>query len=119
MSSRKRLAVVMDPISEIKYAKDTSLAMLLAAQKRGFELHYLTQSDLYLRDGVARGKARPLTVEANPQRWFELGEPVDRPLGDMDVILMRKDPPFDMEFIYTTYILERAELEGALVVNRP
>jgi glutathione synthase len=119
MSSRKRLAVVMDPISEIKYAKDTSFAMLLAAQKRGFELHYLTQSDLYLRDGEARGKARPLTVEANPQRWFELGEPVDRPLGDMDVILMRKDPPFDMEFIYTTYILERAELAGAMVVNRP
>ena len=119
MSSRKRLAVVMDPISEIKYAKDTSLAMLLAAQKRGYELHYLTQSDLYLRDGVARGKARPLTVEANPQRWFELGEPVDRPLGDMDVILMRKDPPFDMEFIYTTYILDRAEMAGALVVNRP
>ena len=119
MSSRKRLAVVMDPISEIKYAKDTSLAMLLAAQKRGYELHYLTQSDLYLRDGVARGKARPLTVEANPQRWFGLGEPVDRPLGDMDVILMRKDPPFDMEFIYTTYILDRAEMAGALVVNRP
>ena len=109
----------MDPISQIKYAKDTSLAMLLAARKRGFELHYLTQSDLYLRDGVARGRARPLTVEANPERWFELGEPVDVPLGDMDVILMRKDPPFDMEFIYTTYILERAEIAGALVVNRP
>jgi glutathione synthase len=109
----------MDPIGEIKYAKDTSLAMLLAARKRGFELHYLTQSDLYLRDGVARGRARPLTVHANPERWFELGEPVDTPLGDMDVILMRKDPPFDMEFIYTTYILERAEMAGAMVVNRP
>jgi len=119
MSNPLRLAVVMDPISQIKYAKDTSLAMLLAARKRGFELHYLTQSDLYLRDGVARGRARPLTVEANPERWFELGEPVDVPLGDMDVILMRKDPPFDMEFIYTTYILERAEIAGALVVNRP
>jgi glutathione synthase len=119
MSNPLRLAVVMDPIGEIKYAKDTSLAMLLAARKRGFELHYLTQSDLYLRDGVARGRARPLTVHANPERWFELGEPVDTPLGGMDVILMRKDPPFDMEFIYTTYILERAELAGALVVNRP
>ena len=119
MSSPKRLAVVMDPIEEIKFAKDTSLAMLLAAQKRGYELHYLTQSDLYLRDGVARGRARPLTVQADPERWFELGEVQDRPLGDMDVILMRKDPPFDMEFIYTTYILERAELAGAMVVNRP
>jgi glutathione synthase len=119
MSKRPRLAVVMDPIGEIKYAKDTSLAMLLAAQRHGYELHYLTQADLYLRDGVARGKARPLTVQANPERWFELGEPADRALGEMDVILMRKDPPFDMEFIYTTYILERAEEAGAMVVNRP
>jgi glutathione synthase len=119
MSSSKRLAVVMDPIADIKYAKDTSLAMLLAAQRRGYELHYLTQADLYLRDGVARGKARPLTVEANPDRWFELGPVQDRPLGEMDVILMRKDPPFDMEFIYTTYILDRAEVAGAMVVNRP
>jgi glutathione synthase len=109
----------MDPIGDIKYAKDTSLAMLQAAQRRGYELHYLTQADLYLRDGVARGKARPLTVEANPQRWFELGPVCDMALGDLDVILMRKDPPFDMEFIYTTYILERAEAAGALVVNRP
>jgi glutathione synthase len=119
MSNPLRLAVVMDPIGEIKYAKDTSLAMLLAARKRGFELHYLTQSDLYLRDGVARGRTRPLTVEANPERWFELGAAQDMPLGELDVILMRKDPPFDMEFIYTTYILERAEIAGALVVNRP
>ena len=119
MSSRKRLAVVMDPIGDIKYAKDTTLAMLLAAQHRGYELHYLTQSDLYLRDGVARGRTRPLTVLANPERWFELGAVADMALGELDVILMRKDPPFDMEFIYTTYILDRAELAGAMVVNRP
>jgi glutathione synthase len=119
MPNRKRLAVVMDPIEDIKYAKDTSLAMLLAAQARGYELVYLTQPDLYLRDGVARGRVRSLTVEANPVNWFTLGEPTDIRLGELDVILMRKDPPFDMEFIYTTYILERAELEGALVVNRP
>lgn len=118
MSKRPRLAVVMDPIGEIKYAKDTSLAMLLAAQRHGYELHYLTQADLYLRDGVARGKARPLTVQANPERWFELGEPSDRALGEMDVILMRKDPPFDNEYIYSTYILEAAERRGTLVVNR-
>jgi glutathione synthase len=119
MPNRKRLAVVMDPIEDIKYAKDTSLAMLLAAQSRGYELVYLTQSDLYLRDGVACARARSLTVEANPVNWFTLGESADIRLGELDVILMRKDPPFDMEFIYTTYILERAELEGALVVNRP
>jgi glutathione synthase len=119
MTRRIRLAVVMDPIGDIKYAKDTSLAMLLAAQRRGYELLYLEQADLYLRDGVARGRARPLTVHADPARWFELGAPADLALGDVDVILMRKDPPFDMEFIYTTYILDRAEAAGALVVNRP
>jgi glutathione synthase len=116
---RIRLAVVMDPIEEIKYAKDTTLGMLLAAQKRGYELHYLRQSALYLRDGVAFGRAQPLQVHADPANWFTLGAAVDQRLGDFDVILMRKDPPFDMEFIYTTYILERAELAGALVVNRP
>ncbi|MEY2853768.1 MAG: hypothetical protein RL030_900 [Pseudomonadota bacterium] len=119
MKPRPRLAVVMDPIGDIKYAKDTTLAMLIAAQKRGFELLYLTQPDLYLRDGVARGRARPLQVEANPVNWFTLGEPRDLALGDVDALLMRKDPPFDMEFIYTTYILERAEEAGCLVVNRP
>ncbi len=119
MPQRTRLAVVMDPIGEIKYAKDTTLAMLLAAKARGHELAYLTQADLYLRDGVARCRARPLTVHADPGRWFELGEPQDVPLGGFDVILMRKDPPFDMEFIYTTYILERAEEAGVLVVNKP
>jgi glutathione synthase len=119
MSQRTRMAVVMDPIGDIKYAKDTTLAMLLAAQARGHELWYLTQPDLYLRDGVARGHARPLTVKADPTGWHELGAPRDTPLGEFDAILMRKDPPFDMEFIHTTYILERAEAAGALVVNRP
>jgi glutathione synthase len=119
MPNRLHLAVVMDPIEDIKYAKDTTLAMLLAAQARGYELLYLTQPDLYLRDGVARGRARSLTVQADPVNWFTLGATADVRLGEVDVILMRKDPPFDMEFIYTTYILERAELEGALVVNRP
>jgi glutathione synthase len=119
MSQPRRLAVVMDPIADIKYAKDTSLAMLLAAQRRGYELWYLEQADLYLRDGVARSRPRALSVMADPGKWFTLGPRGDRPLADFDVILMRKDPPFDMEFIYTTYILERAELAGALVVNRP
>jgi glutathione synthase len=119
MSTGVRLAVVMDPIDHIKFEKDTTLAMLLAAQARGWSLHYLEQGDLRLRDGIAEGVSRPLSVRADPSDWFSLGEPAVVPLGDFDVILMRKDPPFDTEYIYTSYILERAEAQGALVVNRP
>jgi glutathione synthase len=119
MTQNRRLAVVMDPIAGLKYAKDSTLAMLLAAQSRGFELHYLEQQDLLLRDGLALGHSRPLTVQADPFAWFTLGERTTQPLGSFACILMRKDPPFDMEFIYTTYILERAGEQGALVVNRP
>jgi glutathione synthase len=117
MGTKVRLAVVMDPIGKIKYAKDTTLGMLLAAQARGWSLHYLEQADLRLRDGIAEGSARELTVRADPGDWYSLGESRVEPLGAFDAILMRKDPPFDMEFIYTTYILERAEIAGALVVN--
>ena len=119
MTQRPRLGVVMDPIGAIKYAKDSTLAMLLAAQARGFELTYLEMHDLLLRDGVALGRVRPLTVAADPKNWFTLGEPRVEPLGGLDCILMRKDPPFDTEYIYSTYILERAAEQGALVVNRP
>jgi len=118
MGNPVRLAVIMDPIGLIKYAKDTTLALLQAAQARGWSLHYLEQADLRLRDGVAEARVRALTVRADPQRWYTLGAPQVEPLGAFDVVLMRKDPPFDMEFIYTTYILERAERAGALVVNR-
>ena len=119
MSGKFRLGVVMDPIGTIKYAKDSTLAMLLAAQSRGFELAYLEQADLYLRDGIAYGQVRPLTVKADATSWFTLGDPRPERLGDLDVLLMRKDPPFDTEYIYSTYILERAENEGVLVANRP
>jgi glutathione synthase len=115
----KTLAVVMDPIASIKYAKDSTLAMLLAAQARGFELYYMEQQDLALRDGRALGRLRPLSVRADPRSWFSLGEPRVESLGKLDCVLMRKDPPFDIEYIYTTYILERAAVEGALVVNHP
>lgn len=118
-SNPVRLAVVMDPIDHIKPAKDTTLAMLLAAQKRGWTLLYMEQADLWLDNGVAWGRARPVTVRDDLKDWFTLGEPTTEPLGHFDAILMRKDPPFDMEYIYSTYILERAELQGALLVNRP
>jgi glutathione synthase len=114
-----RALVVMDPLDEIKPAKDTTLAMLLAAQKRGWELWYAEQRDLWLRDGVASGRVRPVSVRNDLHDWFTLDEALTRPLADFQVILMRKDPPFDMEYIYTTYILERAEQQGVLVVNRP
>lgn len=114
-----RLGVIMDPIESISIKKDSSFAMLLEAQRRGYELHYMQQSDLKLLDGTASATAQPLDVVENPTRWFELGEASALALADLDVILMRKDPPFDMEYIYTTYILERAELAGTLIVNRP
>ena len=109
----------MDPIDEIKPAKDTTLAMLLAAQKRGWELWYAEQRDLWLRDGLALGRVRPIKVRNDLQDWFTLDTAHTRPLAEFGAILMRKDPPFDMEYIYTTYILERAEEQGVLVVNRP
>jgi glutathione synthase len=117
--SPPRVLVVMDPIEEIKPVKDTTLAMLLAAQKRGWELWYAEQRDLWLRDGVAHGRVRPVAVRNDLHDWFTLDTAHSRPLADFQVILMRKDPPFDMEYIYTTYILERAQEQGVLVVNRP
>lgn len=119
MTTAKRLGVVMDPISAINYAKDSTLAMLLAAQARGFALSYLEQQDLMMRDGVPYGRLRALKVAADPQAWFTLGEAAIEPLSALDCLLMRKDPPFDTEYIYSTYILERAEQTGVLVVNRP
>ena len=114
-----KLGVVMDPIADINVKKDTTLAMLLAAQRRGWELYYMEQSDLSLDQGLARATVRRLSVEDNPESWYEVGSPQDIALSDLDVVLMRKDPPFDMDFIYSTYILEAAQREGTLVVNDP
>ena len=114
-----RVGIVMDPIAGISYKKDGSLAMLLAAQDRGWTLFYMEQQDLYLNEGKARARMKPLNVFANPEKWFELGNETDTALSDLDVILMRKDPPFDMEFVYSTYLLEQAERDGVLIVNKP
>jgi glutathione synthase len=114
-----RLVVVMDPIAAIKPAKDSTLRILLAAQARGWELVYAELKDLWLRDGVAWGRLAPLKVMDDATRWFSLGQSATGKLGEFDVILMRKDPPFDTEYIYSTYILDRAQLQGALVCNRP
>jgi len=117
--SKIRFGVVMDPISAISPAKDSSLAMLLEIQRRGHSISYFEQGDLSVLNGVASGSARALTVSDQATSWFELGARKTVQLGDLDVILMRKDPPFDMEYIYTTYILERAEQQGVLIVNQP
>ncbi|MFV8834577.1 glutathione synthase [Aquisalimonas sp.] len=113
------LGVVMDPIQQIKPWKDTSLAMLLAARRRGWTLHYFELGDLFLRDGEARGRNRSLDVRDDNTDWFTLSDPSEVRLGDLDVILMRKDPPVDAQFTYATHLLERAEAAGARVVNRP
>jgi len=114
-----KLGVVMDPISGIKYHKDSTLAMLLAARKRGWQLYYMEQGDLFLQDGHCYASRRQLEVRADETDWFTLHAAQSAPLDDLDVILMRKDPPVDMEFMYTTFLLERAEASGVLVVNKP
>ena len=119
MTMSVNLLVVMDDISQIKVKKDSSIAMLWAAARRGWTLWYAEQDDLYVRDGAACGRLKPLQVFESADRWHQFGEAVDKPLAEMQVVLMRKDPPFDMRFIYTTYILERAEEAGVLVVNKP
>lgn len=113
-----KLGVVMDPIADINYKKDTTLAMLWAAQARDWQLFYMEQKDLYLRDGEARAAMSPLTVFRDPEAWYDLKDAGDQSLAELDVILMRKDPPFDNEYIYSTYILEDAERKGSLIVNR-
>ena len=114
-----KLGVVMDPIADIHYKKDTTLAMLWEAEKRGYEIHYFEQKDLFVKNGVAYGNSRALKVFHDEQKWFELGATKSMPLAELQVILMRKDPPFDQEYIYTTYILELAERQGVLVANKP
>lgn len=114
-----KFGMVMDPIGQININKDTSFAMLLEAQSRGWELHYMELNDLFLCNGQAFAKTRTLKVQRDQRQWHQfLGEQEIR-LADLDVILMRKDPPFNQEYIYATYILEQAERQGAYVVNKP
>lgn len=114
-----KLGVIMDPISKIKIAKDTTFAMLLEAQKRQYEIYYFEPKDLFVKDGKSYGNAHRVSVTDNANDWYSLSEAQMIPLAALDVILMRKDPPFNMEFIYCTYMLELAENDGVLVVNKP
>jgi len=114
-----KLGIIMDPIESIKISKDSSFAMLLAAQKKGWEIHYMQQADIFLENDMVLAHSQILRVADNPSDWFELQAKQTMPLSDLDFILMRKDPPFDMEYIYTTYLLEQVERTGTLVVNKP
>jgi glutathione synthase len=119
LGSNIRTGVVMDPISGIKSYKDSTFAMLLEAQRRGHELLYMETTDLSIIDGVAMGHMRNLSVRDNTDDWFTLGESTHRELAMLDILLMRKDPPFNMDYIYMTYILDLAGIAGVSVVNRP
>src|SRR5262245_19492843 len=119
MSARRSLAVLMDPLDSLNPVKDSTIAMLKAAAARDCATWSFGQGDLRVRDGRAFARVTPVEPTGGDGRWYRSGEPVDRPLAGFDAVLMRKDPPFDMEYIFTTYLLERAEAEGVLVVNRP
>ncbi|MGX9419255.1 glutathione synthase [Vibrio sp. RC27] len=114
-----KIGIVMDPIESINIKKDSSFAMMLEAQRRGYEIHYMKMDDLHLEQGIALADTQVITVKNDPQSWFEAEEQKTIELSDLDAVLMRKDPPFDTEYIYATYILERAEIAGTLIVNKP
>jgi glutathione synthase len=114
-----KLGMVMDPIDRINIKKDTSFAMLLEAQSRGWELHYMELGSLYLRNGKAFANTRKLSVKRDDKQWFQFLSEQDIALVTLDVILMRKDPPFDRKYLYATYLLEHAESEGVMVINKP
>ncbi|MEM7255765.1 MAG: glutathione synthase [Pseudomonadota bacterium] len=114
-----RLGVLMDPIDGIKVAKDTSLAMMLAAQKRGWRLSYFEREGLFTRDGRPAASMSDITVYDDEAHWFDRKPAADLPLSDLDCILMRLDPPFNMDYVFATYFLQRAADDGVLVLNNP
>lgn len=114
-----KLGIVMDPIEHINTKKDSSIAMIIEAQKRGYIVYYMELHDLYLRKNESRAYAKKINIDLKKKIWFKLNHTEDIILSHLDVILMRKDPPVDIDFIYATYILENAEKKGTLVINKP
>ena len=114
-----RLALILDPIEHIKTYKDTSFAIMREAAMRGHALYVLQQGDVVLQSGSVMGYARHLEMRPTDKVWYTLGEPTAETLSAFDAILMRKDPPFDMEYVFSTYLLELAETQGARVLNKP
>lgn len=113
-----KIGVVMDPIKRIRIQTDSSFGILLAAQQRNLECYYMEPQDVWLQDGIAWGRMRSITVMENGEHWFDFGEEYKKPLHELDIVFMRKDPPFDIDYLHLTYLLDMAELQGALVVNR-
>lgn len=114
-----RLGIIMDPIERIKIVKDSSFAMMLAAQKRGWDLHYMNQHHLYSDGSTTRARTQLLQVQDDPKSWFTVISEQDIALSELDAVLMRKDPPLDIEYITTTWLLDSVERSGTLVVNKP
>ncbi|QUJ67023.1 glutathione synthase [Photobacterium sp. GJ3] len=114
-----KLGIVMDPIQSITIKKDSSFAMMLEAQRRGWEIHYMEMADLSLEQGKAIARTRIVKLKEDPTDWYSFHGEQEIELCELDAVLMRKDPPFDTEYIYATYILERAEEQGTLIVNKP
>ncbi|KKA44249.1 MULTISPECIES: glutathione synthase [Salinivibrio] len=114
-----KIGVVMDPIEAISVKKDSTFAMMLAAQKRGWEVHYILMEDMSMQQGEPYARTHSVTVMDNPDHWYQIDQTQTLALREFDAILMRKDPPFDTEYIYATYMLERAEEAGVLIVNKP
>jgi len=116
---KRRIGFVMDPLESITPKKDSTLAMMLAAQDLGWELLEIRAPDLSLDRGGVQARMRRVEVRDDEHEWFRSQEAFDAPLTDLDVVLMRKDPPFDMDYVYATYLLEQAESAGVPVINRP
>ncbi|MGD0961333.1 MAG: glutathione synthase [Methylomonas sp.] len=114
-----KLGMVMDPIGRINIKKDTSFAMLLEAQSRGWELHYIELGDLFLINGLAYARTRIVRVKRDGLQWFEFIREQEIDLSELHAIIMRKDPPCNQDYIYATYILEQAEAHGVYVLNKP
>ncbi|AAM68070.1 glutathione synthase [Buchnera aphidicola] len=114
-----KIGIVMDSITLINIKKDSSFAILLEAQKRQHEIYYMEMNDLYLRKGQSYATTKSIEIQKNQNNYFKFIQKKDISLNELDAILMRKDPPFNTEFIYATYILERAEEKGVLVINKP
>ncbi|HXH54489.1 MAG TPA: glutathione synthase [Gammaproteobacteria bacterium] len=119
MLERPQLGVIMDPLETIHPEKDTTLALLAEADRRGFALYYMELNALFLQYGIAWGNCRALQLHFDKSPWYSLEAPVSRPLDQFDILLMRKDPPVNLQYLYSTYILEHAESNGVLIVNKP